>query len=135
MMHPPPMRRMIEGVTLRREAGVVNISGTDIMAVRRVVRGQKAAGETWVRVGREAGRRMRRKQEGPMAGAVGGMRRRLENGRRKDWGDRVTEMTRARKGVRIRMDAGTVERMRWQLATRDVDRERAGVAEERFGDG
>ena len=56
-----------------------------------------------------------------MAGAVGGMRRRLENGRRKDWGDRVTEMTRARKGVRIRMDAGTVERMRWQLATRDVD--------------
>ena len=70
-----------------------------------------------------------------MAGAVGGIRRRLESGRRKDWRDRVIGMTRARKGVRIRMDAGTVERMRWQLATRGVDRERAGVVEERFGDG
>ena len=100
-----------------------------------MVRGQMAAGEKWVRVRREAERRMRRKQEGPMAGAVGGIRRRLGNERRKDWRDRVIGMTRARKGIRIRMDAGTVERMRWQLATKDVDRERAGVVEERFGDG
>ena len=37
-------------------------------------------------------------------------------------------MTRVRKGVRVRMDAGTVERLRRQLATRDVDRAGSGLA-------
>ena len=30
-------------------------------------------------------------------------------GRRKEWVDQVVRMTRARKGVRVRMDTGTVE--------------------------
>ena len=76
----------------------------------------------------------RQKQAGPMAGQTG-KQRTQGAGRRQEPMARVVRVTRARRGVRARMDAGAVERMRRQLVTRDVERARAGVVEERFGDG
>ena len=134
LMHPPPMGRKVEGVKIHREEGVVKISGDDVGAVRRVVRGQRAVGEKWVRVRGEERRCVRQKQAGPMAGQTG-KQRTQGAGRRQGPMARVVRVTRARRGVRARMDAGAVERMRRQLVTRDVERARAGVVEERFGDG
>ena len=124
----------MEGVKICREEGVVRISGDDVGAIRRVVRGQRAVGEKWVRMREKEGRCVRQKREGPMAGQTG-KQRTQGAGRRQGLVARVVRVTRARKGVRARMDAGAVERMRRQLVTRDVERARAGVAEERFGDG
>ena len=112
----------------------MKISGDDVGAGRRVVRGQRAVGEKWVRVRGEARRCVRQKQEGPMAGRTG-KQRTQGTGRRQGPVARVVRVTRARRGVRARMDAGAVERMRRQLMTRDVERARAGVVQERFGDG
>ena len=113
---------------------IVKISGDDVGAIRRVVRGQRAVGEKWVRMREKEGRCVRQKREGPMAGQTG-KQRTQGAGRRQGLVARVVRVTRARKGVRVRMDAGAVERMRRQLVTRDMERARAGVVEERFGDG
>ena len=115
VLHPPPPERVVEGVRVRREDGVVKVSGTSVEAVRQVVRGQRVAGERWVRVAHGTERRERKKSEGTVV--------------------RTGRVTKGRSGVRVRMDAGSIERMRRSLETRDVDRERAGVAEVRFGDG
>ena len=74
-------------------------------------------------------------ETGRADGRTDGKQKTQGAGRRQGTMARVVRVTRARRGVRARMDAGAVERMRRQLVTRDVERARAGVVEERFGDG
>ena len=115
-MNPSPQGSGPEGVRVWREQGVVKVSGEDTAMVRRVVAGQRVAGENWVRARHVAAKRVRKKSDGP-AMSVG-------------------RVSKERQGVRFRMDAGPVARMRRDLeAARGADVDGEGEGQLPFGDG
>ena len=89
-MHQTPPRRPVDGVTLRRQGRQVWVQGTEVQAVRRVIRSERRKGEQWAREETRAGyETCRKKGDGPVLEGV----------------------KTVRKGARVVMDARSLVRM------------------------